>query len=60
MAENSRDKARAIGLDRLSAAQLEQFDRAVGGMERHLQRVPRDLPPAQEPAHVYRAKGGNQ
>ena len=26
-------------------------------MERHLQRLPRGMPTAQEPAHVYRAKG---
>jgi hypothetical protein len=27
-------------------------------MERHLRRLPRGIPAAQEPAHVYRAKGG--
>jgi hypothetical protein len=26
-------------------------------MERHLQRLPRGVPPAREPAHIYRAKG---
>jgi hypothetical protein len=30
--------------------------RASTGMERHLQRLPRGMPTAQEPAHVYRAK----
>jgi hypothetical protein len=27
-------------------------------MERHLQRLPREQAPAQEPAHIFRAKGG--
>ena len=52
-----RDKARALGLDRLTEEHLAQFERATTGMERHLQRLPRTVPAAQEPAHVYRAKG---
>jgi hypothetical protein len=52
-----RARARALGLDRLSEEHLEQFTRAVAGMARHLDRLPRDLPPAEEPAHIYRAKG---
>jgi hypothetical protein len=56
MTEAIRDKARALGLDRLSDEQLAQFERATIGMERHLRRLPPDLPAAQEPAHVYRAK----
>ena len=51
-----RDKARALGLDRLTDEHLKQFERATTGMERHLQRLPRAMLTAQEPAHVYRAK----
>ena len=57
MTEELRDKARALGLDRLTEEHLKQFERATTGMERHLQRLPRGIPTAQEPAHVYRAKG---
>ena len=56
MTDELRDKARALGLDRLTDKHLEQFERATTGMERHLKRLPRGMPPAQEPAHVYRAK----
>jgi hypothetical protein len=57
MTEGLRDKARALGLERLTDEHLKQFERATTGMERHLQRLPRGMPTAQEPAHVYRAKG---
>ena len=57
MTKELRDKARTLGLDRLSDEHLRQFERATTGMERHLQRLPRGMPAAQEPAHVYRAKG---
>ena len=57
MIEGLRDKARALGLDRLTDEHLAQFERVTNGMERHLRRLPCDLPPAQEPAHVYRVKG---
>jgi hypothetical protein len=57
MTEELRDKAHALGLDRLTDEHLAQFERATTGMERHLQRLPRGMPPAQEPAHIYRAKG---
>ena len=57
MNEQLRDKARALGLDRLTEEHLTQFERAETGMERHLQRLPRGMPVTQEPAHVYRAKG---
>ena len=56
MTDELRAKARAFGLDRLNDEHLEQFERATTGMERHLKRLPRDMPSAQEPAHVYRAK----
>ena len=51
-----RDKARALELDRLTEKHFGQFERATTGMERHLKRLPRDMPPTQEPAHIYRAK----
>ena len=57
MTEELRDKARTLGLERLTEEQLKQFDRATTSMEHHLQRLPRGMPPAQEPAHIYRAKG---
>ena len=57
MSEELRDKARVLGLDRLTKEHLAQFERATTGMERHLQRLPRGMPAGQEPAHVYRAKG---
>lgn len=57
MNEEIRDQARMLGLDRLTDEHLAQFDRATKGMERHLKRLPRDLAAAQEPAHIYRAKG---
>jgi hypothetical protein len=57
MTEELRDKARTLGLERLTEEQLKQLERATTGMERHLRRLPRGMPAAQEPAHVYRAKG---
>jgi hypothetical protein len=57
MTEELRDKARALGLERLTDEHLAQFERATSAMERHLQRLPHGMPTAQEPAHVYRAKG---
>ena len=60
MTEELRDKARTLGLDRLTAEHLKQFERATTDMERHLQRLRRGMPTAQEPAHVYRAKGDTQ
>ena len=56
MTDELRDRARAFGLDRLSDEHLEQFERATAEMERHLKRLPRDMPPTREPAHIYRAK----
>jgi hypothetical protein len=57
MTKELRDKARAVGLDRLTDEHLAQFERAAAAMQRHLQRLPRGMPPAREPAHIYRAKG---
>ena len=44
MNEELRDKARALGLDRLTEEHLAQFERATTGMDRHLQRLPRAVP----------------
>ena len=57
MTNELRDKGRTLGLDRLTDEHLAQFERAITAMERHLQRLPRRMPAALEPAHVYRAKG---
>ena len=57
MTKELRDKARALDLDRLTDEHLAQFERATTGTEHHLQRLPRGMPVAREPAHVYRAKG---
>jgi len=57
MTDEIRNRAQALGLDRLTDEHLEQFARATAAMEPHLERLPRDLPPSQEPAHIYRAKG---
>ena len=56
MTKELRDRARALGLERLSEEHLAQCERATTSMERHLQRLPRHIPAAWEPAHVYRAK----
>ena len=57
MSEQIRDKARAVGLDRLTDEYLAQFDRATSAMEQHLRRLPNVMPVEWEPAHIYRAKG---
>jgi hypothetical protein len=57
MTTELRDTARALGLDRLTDEHLAQLERAREAMRRHLLRVPRDLPPAQELALIFRAKG---
>jgi len=56
MTKELHERARSLGLERLSEEHLAQFERATTSMERHLQRLPRHIPAAQEPAHVYRAK----
>jgi hypothetical protein len=57
MTAELREKARALGLDRLTDAHLVQFERAINATRKHLQRLPRDLPPTQELAVIFRAKG---
>ena len=44
MNEQLRDKARALGLDRLTEEHLTQFERATTGMERHVQSLPCGMP----------------
>ena len=58
MTPSLRDRARALGLERLADEHLAQLERALATMARHVARLPRDLPPAQEPALIFRAKGG--
>jgi hypothetical protein len=55
-----RERARALGLERLTDEHLAQLERASAAMQRHRQRLPRDLPPAQEPALIFRAKGESE
>jgi hypothetical protein len=57
MPEELRDKARALGLDRLTKEHLAQFAARRAGWNVILQRLPRRMPAAQELARVYRAKG---
>jgi hypothetical protein len=51
-----RERARALGLDKLTAEHLAQLERAAANMRRHIERLPRDLTAADEPAHIYQAK----
>jgi hypothetical protein len=49
-----REKARALGLERLADAHLPELERAMQWSQRQLERLPRDLPPAQESALIFR------
>jgi len=60
MSSELRQKAEALGLDRLSDEHLSQLERATRMMAAQLKRLPRDLPPAQELALIFRAKGGGK
>jgi hypothetical protein len=51
-----RERARAFGLDRLTDEHLAQFERAATNMKRHIERLPKNLTVADEPAHIYQAK----
>jgi hypothetical protein len=51
-----RDRARALGLDRLTDEHLAQLERAAANMKRHIERLPGNLTFADEPAHIYQAK----
>jgi len=60
MSPELRHKAEALGLDRLSDEHLSQLERATRMMGAQLKRLPRDLPPTQEPSLIFRAKGGHK
>lgn len=57
MTPELRDKARSLGLERLSDQHLLQLERAGQMIGAQLRRLPRDLPPTQELAVIFRAKG---
>ena len=48
--------ARAFGLDRLADAYPDEVVEAAAFARLLAEKLPRDLAPAEEPAHVYRAK----
>ncbi len=50
-----RELARAAGLDKLTDDHLAQLERATATMQRHVARLPKELPGSAEPAHVYQA-----
>lgn len=52
----SRALAEAIGLGRLSDEQLQQLERSSTALQRHVQRLPRDLPVEREPELVFRVR----
>jgi hypothetical protein len=58
MTSELREKARNLGLDRLSDEHLLQLERGAQTIGAQLRRLPRDLPPTQELALVFHAKGG--
>jgi hypothetical protein len=56
----TRDLAKTKGLDKLTDEHLTQLERATTNMKRHIDRLPKDLTGAHEPAHVYQAKGSDR
>jgi hypothetical protein len=50
-------RAEAAGLTRLTAAHLEQLQRATASMETMKAKLTESLTVADEPAHVYSLKG---
>ena len=60
MTDDLHDQARAVGLNRLTDEHLAQLARAWEGMRQHLQRLPRDLSPADDPAHIFQAKAAGK
>jgi hypothetical protein len=63
MASNDTDlselkrRAEAVGLTRLTAAHLEQLQRATASIGKMKAKLSDDLTVADEPAHVYSLKG---
>ena len=51
-----RERARALGLDKLTAEHLVQLERAAATMKRHIERLPGNLTVADEPAHIFQAR----
>lgn len=49
-----RRRAVELGLGALTDGQLAEFGRAMEAAAKHVATVPRDYPPADEPAHVLR------
>ena len=54
--EELRQLADKLGLTRLTDAHLEEFGRAYDTAMSHSGDWPRDFTPADEPAHVFRAR----
>ena len=54
--DDLRERARALGLDKLTAEHLVQLERATANMKRHIERLPGNLTVADEPAHIFQAK----
>ena len=52
--EEMRAAAHRLGLERLSDEHLAQLGRATAALQGHINRLPRDLPAAVEPAAVFR------
>ena len=53
---DSRERARALGLDKLADEHLAQLERAGAAMKRHVERLPKNLTVADEPAHIFQAR----
>ncbi len=51
-----RERARALGLERLTDEHLAQLERATKNMQRHIDRLPKNLTVADEPAHIFQVK----
>jgi hypothetical protein len=52
-----RERARALGLEKLTDEHLAQLERATANMKRHLERLPKNPAVADEPAHIFQATG---
>lgn len=56
--EDALEAARAAGLERMATQFPDDVARAFAFARSLRARMPRDIAPADEPAHVYRAGGG--